>query len=138
VYRQRHHHLHTEKPRRVRIQDAATDTPEVEEAVLADALSSAAELVVIDEANIGLDAAGHQGMAELLTATVARGAAVVGAVRQGDTMTGADSTVVVGDRTVRPCDAGQVDIEFRGPADHIDQLTRTAHVLGFRPTSGEP
>ena len=89
--------------------------------LLADALSSAADLIVIDEANIGLDTAGHQGMTELVTANLARGAAVVAAVQQGETMAGADSIVVVSDRTIRERDAGEVDIGFRGPPEHLDR-----------------
>ncbi len=103
--------------------------------LLADALSSTADLIVIDEANIGLDTAGHQGMTELVTENLARGAAVVAAVQQSETMAGADSIVVVGDRTIRERDAEEADIGFRGPPEQIGTLIRAAHELGFRPTS---
>jgi len=101
--------------------------------LLADALSSTADLVVIDEAKLGLDTAGHRGLAELVAASRARGAAVVAAVQQGESLTGADTTIVVRDHTIRVEEPGNVDIGFRGPADQIDPLIRAARALGFAP-----
>jgi len=101
--------------------------------LLADALASAADLVVIDEAHLGLDATGHRGMAALLAMTRARGGTVVAAVQQGELLAGADSTVVVRDQTVRVIDLGQVDVALRGPADRVDQLVQAARELGFAP-----
>jgi ABC-type Mn2+/Zn2+ transport system ATPase subunit len=103
--------------------------------LLADALSSTAGLIVIDEANLGLDAAGHRGMAGLVAASRARGAAVVASVQQGEILAGADSTIIVRDRSIRVEDPGHVDIGFRGPSDQIDPLIRAARALGFAPNT---
>ena len=109
--------------------------------LLADALSSGADLVVVDEANVGLDRAGHRGLGELIAATCARGATVVAAVQDGEVLHGADSTVVVVDRSVRrvhSADANDVEIGFSGPSDQIASLLRAASDLGFRPREDRP
>ncbi len=101
--------------------------------LLADSLSSAADLVVIDEAHLGLDAVGHRGMAALIAATRARGGCVVAAVQQGEHLAGADASVVVRDHTVHAVDPGQVEVALRGPSNRVDQLLQTAGELGFAP-----
>ncbi len=106
--------------------------------LLADALSSAASLIVIDEAPAALDAEGRAGMARLIVANRDRGAAVVVAAQERQAIEEADIVVWVGNRVLRETTAAtrseDVELTFRGPSSHRNELTRAAEEFGYRPS----
>jgi ABC-type multidrug transport system ATPase subunit len=101
--------------------------------LLADALSSDAELVVIDEAAVGLDAVGRDALTELLAARRAAGDVIVTALQQQETIPGVDRELVVRDAVVAETTAedATVDVQLRGPSTQRAALLDAAQRLGF-------
>jgi ABC-type multidrug transport system ATPase subunit len=121
--------------------DGALDRPcrelsfgNLRKVLLADAFSSLAELVVIDEATEGLDSRGAAALVELMVEARGRGAGVVFAEQQTQRMVGADRLVSVshGKLVGERLSGGEVTLSLRGPADALRELTERADALGFR------
>jgi ABC-type multidrug transport system ATPase subunit len=107
--------------------------------LLADAFTSAAPLLAIDEVHVGLDHPGRTGLERLLADARARGVAVIVAAQDDDSVPGADRTVEVGDGRVREVTGGVLDVvrrSFRGPRASEPALLDAAERLGFRPDDG--
>ncbi len=116
--------------------------------LLADALTSTAALVVLDEAREGLDDAGLAGLADLVRSWCGDGGAVVVADQAAHGVpAGAHHLVVRGGSItttppVRPDPAvdgaldDQVRVTLEGPAERSSELTDQAARLGFRPVAG--
>jgi ABC-type multidrug transport system ATPase subunit len=102
--------------------------------LLADAFSSLADLIVIDEATEGLDSRGAAALVELMLETRSRGASVLFAEQQTQRMVAADRLVSVrhGTLVVEPLSAGEVTVSLRGPGKALSELTKGAEALGFR------
>ena len=122
--------------------DGALDRPcrelsfgNLRKVLLADAFSSRADLIVIDEATEGLDSHGAAALVELMVEARTRDASVLFAEQQTQRMAGADRLVSVqrGTLVVESVSAaGEVTVSLRGPADALGELTRGAEALGFR------
>jgi len=121
--------------------DGALDRPcrelsfgNLRKVLLADAFSSLADLIVIDEATEGLDSRGAAALVELMVETRGRGAGVLFAEQQTQRMVGADRLVSVrhGALIVESVPSGEVTVSLRGPAQALRELTRGAEALGFR------
>ena len=121
--------------------DGALDRPcrelsfgNLRKVLLADAFSSLADLIVIDEATEGLDSRGAAALVELMVETRSRGAGVLFAEQQTQRMVGADRLVSVrrGMLVVEPLPGGEVTVSLRGPAGALRELTKGAEALGFR------
>jgi len=103
--------------------------------LLADAFSSRADLIVVDEATEGLDSRGASQLVELMVETRARGAGVVFAEQQTQRIVGADRVVELHhgrlvDKSASAAD--EITITMRGPASQLRELTEGAAELGFR------
>ena len=122
--------------------DGALDRPcrelsfgNMRKVLLADAFSSNADLVIIDEATEGLDSRGASALVELMAETRDRAGSVLFAEQQTQQLVGADRLVSVRRGTVVVeswSSAGEVTISLRGPAERLSELTKGAEVLGFR------
>jgi ABC-type Mn2+/Zn2+ transport system ATPase subunit len=109
--------------------------------LLADAFTAASPLLAIDEAHVGLDHAGRVGLERLVADARARGASVLVAAQDDDTVAGTDRTLVVGDGHVRehaPNRTDLVELRMRGPRAAAAELLEAAERLGFRPDVGGP
>jgi ABC-type Mn2+/Zn2+ transport system ATPase subunit len=107
--------------------------------LLADACSSAAPLLAIDEVHVGLDHQGRVGLERLLADARTRGVAVVVAVQDDDTVSDADRTVEVGAERVTEVGQRGLDVvrrSFRGPREAESALLDAAEQLGFQPDEG--
>ncbi len=105
--------------------------------LLADAFSSRAELVVIDEASEGLDSRGAATVVALMAEVRARGAAVLFSEQETQRIAGADRVAAVRDGVVTVDAvhaAGEISVQLRGPAARLADLTAQAEALGFRYT----
>lgn len=103
--------------------------------LLAEAFSSRADLVVIDEAAEGLDSTGAAALLALMAETRARGAGVIFTEQQTQTIVGADrvASLVQGRLTVESAsDIAEITVSLRGPAANVGELTQRANALGFR------
>lgn len=107
--------------------------------LLADALSSTAPIVVIDEAREGLDDPGLLGLRELTRRAVRDGVAVVVADQDAhavpvgtDMLTIDDGAVTIG-RAARDQDE-DVTVSLVGPSANAEDLLRRGAAVGFRPT----
>ena len=121
--------------------DGALDRPcrelsfgNVRKVLLADAFSSLADLIVIDEATEGLDSRGAAALVELMVEARSRGASVLFAEQQTQRMVGADRLVSVrhGTLVVEALPSSEVTVSLRGPAQALGELTKAAEALGFR------
>jgi ABC-2 type transport system ATP-binding protein len=104
--------------------------------LLADALTSAAALVALDEMHAGLDHSGRVALDQLVTSARARGVVVVAAAQDDDAVDGTDRTWVVGDGQVHEGTLGEpgtVRRTLRGPLASEHELLAAAERLGFRP-----
>lgn len=108
--------------------------------LLADAFTSTAPLLAIDEVHVGIDHAGRVGLERLVAQARARGAAVVVAAQDDDEVDGVERTLVIGDGLVRDDVAGGADSTndvvrrtLRGPRSAEAELLAAAERLGFRP-----
>jgi ABC-type multidrug transport system ATPase subunit len=103
--------------------------------LLADAFSSGADLIVVDEAAEGLDSHGAAALLALMAETRARGAAVLFTEQQTQTIVGADRVAVLrqGRLTIETAsEIAEITISLRGPAANVGELTRRSADLGFR------
>jgi ABC-type multidrug transport system ATPase subunit len=103
--------------------------------LLADAFSSCADLIIIDEATEGLDSHGASAQVELMVAARTRGAGVLIAEQQTQRIVGADRLVSLrrGRLVVESVsDTDEVTISMCGPASQLGELTDAAAALGFR------
>ena len=109
--------------------------------LLADALTSMSNLVVIDEAREGLDDAGIEGLGELVAGARDRGAAIVladqGAHRVPDHALPVSVLDGVVDVRRSAAEAPVVTITFSGPAASATRLERDAANLGFNRVDDE-
>jgi energy-coupling factor transporter ATP-binding protein EcfA2 len=108
--------------------------------LLADAFTSAASLLAIDEVHEGLDHAGRVGLERLMAVARARGATVVVAAQDDDHVVGPDRTLVIGGATVSERTESGADVvrhTLRGPRAAEAELLRTAEHLGFWPDESE-
>jgi ABC-type multidrug transport system ATPase subunit len=104
--------------------------------LLADALTSAAPVIAIDEVHVGLDHRGRDALDRLVAGARARGVAVVVAAQDDDVVEGADRTWVVGDGRVHAHGANAPEVvrrTLRGPRAAERELLAAAERLGFRP-----
>ena len=105
--------------------------------LLADAFTSAAPLLAIDEVHVGLDHTGRRGLEELVAVARARGAGVVVAAQDDDAVDGADRTLVIAaGRVAEQSPDGFVRRTLRGPRTAESKLLDAAERLGFRPVDG--
>jgi len=103
--------------------------------LLADAFSSRADLIVVDEATEGLDSRGASTLVALMAETRARGAGVLFTEQQTQTIVGADRIASLRKGTLSiesGTETGEITISLRGPATHVSELTERAAALGFR------
>ena len=103
--------------------------------LLADAFSSHADLIVVDEATEGLDSRGASALVELMSAVRARGVGVLFAEQQTQRIVGADrrASLCHGRLAVESTsDTDDVTISLQGPASRLGELTESAAALGFR------
>jgi ABC-type multidrug transport system ATPase subunit len=121
--------------------DGARDRPcrelsfgNLRKVLLADAFSSLADLIIIDEATEGLDSRGAAALVELMLETRSRGTSLLFAEQQTQRMVGADRLVSLrhGTLVVESLSAGEVTVSLRGPAIALTELTKGAEALGFR------
>ena len=122
--------------------DGALDRPcrelsfgNLRKVLLADAFSSNADLIIIDEATEGLDSRGAAALVELMTETRNRNGGVLFAEQQTQQLVGADRLVSVRQGTLVVeswSSAGEVTVSLRGSAERLHELTESAEVLGFR------
>jgi ABC-type multidrug transport system ATPase subunit len=122
--------------------DGALDRPcrelsfgNLRKVLLADAFSSVADLIVIDEATEGLDSRGAAALVALMVEAGVRGASVLFAEQQTQSMVGANRLAVIRHGALElesASAAGEVTVSLRGPADALSELTRRADALGFR------
>jgi ABC-type multidrug transport system ATPase subunit len=105
--------------------------------LLADALTTAGRLVIIDEARSGLDGDASAGLDRLVAANRSHGAGVVLAFQDGQGMEGADSAIRIREGKIWSATmSAEVEISFRGPSERTGELTRAAEAIGFRPVAG--
>ena len=103
--------------------------------LLADAFSSRADLILVDEATEGLDSRGASALVELMAAARSDGAGVLFAEQQTQRIVGADRLIslrhgrLVADAV---SDADQVTVSMQGPTSRLGELTEAAAQLGFR------
>jgi ABC-type Mn2+/Zn2+ transport system ATPase subunit len=103
--------------------------------LLADAFSSRAQLLVVDEATEGLDSTGAATLLALMGDARSRSAGVLFTEQQTQRLVGADriASLEHGIATLGPAtDAGELTVSLRGPAARITELTDQAAALGFR------
>lgn len=102
--------------------------------LLADAFSSRADLVVIDEATEGLDSRGAAALLALMAETRSRGGGVLFTEQQTQTIVGADRVALLrqGRITMESSDVAEVTVSLRGPTANVGELTRRSAELGFR------
>jgi ABC-type Mn2+/Zn2+ transport system ATPase subunit len=103
--------------------------------LLADAFTSAAPLLAVDEAHQGLDHAGRVGLERLIGEARARGATVVIAAQDDDEVVDPERTLVVAAAAVREGGTSGPDVvrhTLRGPRTAEAELLRAAGQLGFR------
>ncbi|HEY1739852.1 MAG TPA: ATP-binding cassette domain-containing protein [Acidimicrobiia bacterium] len=103
--------------------------------LLADAFSSAADLVVVDEAGEGLDSRGAAALVTLMDDARTRRRSVLFAEQQTQHLVGADRIVSLRSGRVdidEHADAGAIAVSFRGPAARLGDLTVAAEALGYR------
>jgi zinc/manganese transport system ATP-binding protein len=103
--------------------------------LLADAFSSRADLIVIDEAAEGLDSAGATALLALMAETRSRGAGVLFTEQQTQTIVGADRVASLrkGRLTIESAsDVAEITVSLRGPAANVSELTERAAAVGFR------
>ncbi len=103
--------------------------------LLADAFSSRADLIVVDEAAEGLDSHGAAALLALMAETRARGAGVLFTEQQTQTIVGADRVAVIrqGQLTIETASAiAEITVSLRGPAANVGELTRRGTEIGFR------
>ena len=107
--------------------------------LLADAFTSAAPLLAIDEVHVGLDHTGRGGLEELVAAARARGAGVVVAAQDDDAVDGADRTLVIADGRVAEQSTPDALVRrtLRGPRTAESALLDAAERLGFFPVDGD-
>jgi ABC-type multidrug transport system ATPase subunit len=102
--------------------------------LLAEAFSSRANLIVIDEATEGLDSPGAAALLALMAETRSRGAGVLFTEQQTQTIVGADRVALLrqGRLTIEASDIAEITVSLRGPAANVGELTDRAAGLGFR------
>jgi ABC-type Mn2+/Zn2+ transport system ATPase subunit len=106
--------------------------------LLADALTSASPVLAVDEAHTGLDHPGRIGLERLVHAARTRGAAVMVAVQDDESVEGTDRTLLVGGGDVRDVAAGDLGADgtvvhtLRGPRSAEAALLEAAERHGFR------
>ena len=103
--------------------------------LLADAFSSAAELVVVDEAGEGLDSRGAATLVSLMHDARSGQRSVLFAEQQTQHLVGADRVVSLRAGRVdidERADVGAIAVSFQGPAARLDELTLAAEELGYR------
>lgn len=108
--------------------------------LLADAFTSSASLLAIDEVHVGLDHPGRTGLDRLVTAARARAVAVVVAAQDDDAVVGSDRTVEVGGGRVTEMGDSVDDVvrrSFRGPRASEAALLDAADRLGFHLDDGD-
>jgi ABC-type multidrug transport system ATPase subunit len=109
--------------------------------LLADAFSSRAELVVVDEASEGLDSTGAAALLALMADARARSAGVLFTEQLTQTIVGADRVGTLERGALRVDTAAElteVTVRLRGPAAQVEALTTRAAELGFRYLTDRP
>lgn len=100
--------------------------------LLAEALSSGEQLIVVDEASAGLDQRGLGGLFEAIAALRSAGRSFVLADQQSRPVLIADVSFVVGGGAIRPKGRGHTaTVRMTGPGENLDALTVRANDLGF-------
>jgi ABC-type multidrug transport system ATPase subunit len=103
--------------------------------LVADAFSSRADLVVVDEASEALDSTGAAAVLALMANARARSVGVLFTEQLTQTIVGADrvASVAHGELRVESASAiAEVTVRLRGPAARVEELTTRASELGFR------
>ncbi|HEY3831257.1 MAG TPA: ATP-binding cassette domain-containing protein [Acidimicrobiia bacterium] len=103
--------------------------------LLAEAFSSTADLVVVDEASEGLDSRGAATLVTLMHDARAQQRSVLFAEQQTQHLVGADRIVSLRSGRVdieEHAGADAIAVSFRGPASRLDDLTAAAEQLGYR------
>lgn len=109
--------------------------------LLAEALTAATGLVVLDEAFAGLDAHGHRGLTALVDAARARAVTVVVAAHEDQAIERPDRVLVIASGVVHETAGtapGTVIAAYRGPSTGRAQLDDAARALGFDPDDRAP
>lgn len=100
--------------------------------LLAEALSSGEQLIVIDEASAGLDQRGLDGLFDTIDALRSSGSSFVVADQQSRPVVIADASFVVsGGRLHTDGQGDRASVRVTGPRDHLDSLIAHANDLGF-------
>jgi energy-coupling factor transporter ATP-binding protein EcfA2 len=102
--------------------------------LIADALTSGAELILLDEATVGLDDPGRDALTNMVRRLSATGAAVVMSEQDAESIPSATSTWRVRDSQVLAATESQeiVTATFTGGRGQVAELMAEAERLGFR------
>ena len=100
--------------------------------LLADAFSSGCDLLLLDEATVGMDDVGRAGLVSLMAACLSTGTAVVQSEQDAEPIPLAARTWRVEDRAVSEVGAeSNVTVVFTGPPDGLPMLLDAALGAGF-------
>ena len=100
--------------------------------LLAEALSSTEQLIVIDEVSAGLDQQGLAGLTGIIRNSATAGTAFVLADQQSRPVPSATVSYTVANGMLRARPPGEhVSVEFSGPAENLEGLIANAGELGF-------
>jgi len=106
--------------------------------LLADALTSGADVVLLDEATVGLDDRGRAGVITLVEAARSAGTAIVQSEQDAEPIPLATRTWRASNRTVHETtDDVSVTAAFIGPRDRLARLIDAARQVGFVPDEQE-
>ncbi len=101
--------------------------------MLAEALSSSARLILLDEPMAGLDDAGRQALLPLVTETLKRGVSVVIAEQDADPWSSASRVIRIADGALHEAERPQLSsVRFEGEASHLATVRALATTLGLR------
>jgi ABC-type multidrug transport system ATPase subunit len=102
--------------------------------LIADALTSGAQLILLDEATVGLDDPGRDALTNMVRRLSAAGASVVMSEQDAEPIASATSTWRVGNGRVLTATESNdtVTVSFTGGSGQLPALTAEAERLGFR------
>ncbi len=106
--------------------------------LLAEALTSGEQLIVIDEISAGLDDRGLEGLENMIRELKGQGRAIILADQQSRPIPGADRTIRISNGALAEEAAGQdqmTEMTLRGPQQRVTELVEEAAELGFIPVT---
>ncbi len=108
--------------------------------LLAEALTSGEQLIVIDEVSAGLDDRGLEGLENMIRELKGQRRAIILADQQSRPIPGADRTIRISDGALEEA-AGHdqvTEMTLRGPQERVTELVEEAAELGFVPVTRRP